>query len=48
MGMHGLIIFQLGENTLCELLSQLNAPLIEAEDVPDHPLHEDLVLIHGD
>jgi len=48
VGMDGIIVPQLGEDVLCHLLAQLNPPLIEAEDVPDKPLHEDLMLIQGD
>ena len=33
---------------LRELLAELDAPLVEAVDVPDDPLDEDLVLVHRD
>ena len=39
---------QLRQDLVGQLLAQLHAPLIEAEDVPDDALHEDLVLVHGD
>lgn len=37
---------QLGENLLGKLLAQLNSPLVERVDIPNHSLNEDLVLIH--
>ena len=38
MGRYGGGIFQLGQDFLGQLLSQLHAPLIEAEDIPDEAL----------
>ena len=40
--------FQLGDDPLCEHFAQFDTPLIEAIDVPDHPLHEHGVLIERD
>jgi hypothetical protein len=42
-----LAVLQLGKDLVGELLSELHAPLVEAEDVPDHPLDKNLVLIQG-
>ena len=39
------IIFQLWQNTVCQLFTQLHAPLVEGEDVQDHALSKDFVLI---
>jgi hypothetical protein len=38
MGDHPFIVFQLGKDPFCQLLPELHTPLVEAEDVPDHPL----------
>jgi len=38
---------KLRKDGLCELLAQLNSPLIVRVDVPDDSLNKDLVLIHG-
>src|SRR3954453_20664082 len=35
------------EDLLCKFLSKLHAPLVEAVDVPEDTLGEDLVLIQG-
>src|SRR5690606_20179800 len=40
--------FQLLQDDGCKLLAQLDTPLIERVDPPDHALHEDLVLVEGD
>ncbi len=39
---------ELGKDDLGELLAELDAELIEAVDVPDDSLYEDLVLIERD
>ena len=36
------------EDLLGELLTEFNAPLVVAVDVPNHALREDLVFVHGD
>lgn len=38
-------VYEFRQDTARELLAQLHAPLIEAVDIPDDPLHEDLVLV---
>ena len=40
-------VAQFGEDLLREHFAKLDTPLVEAEDIPDHALYEDLVLIHG-
>ena len=40
-------VLQLRKDPLCELLPELHTPLVEAEDIPDHPLNKNLVFIHG-
>ena len=40
--------FQFRDDSLGEHFAQLDAPLIEAVDVPDHALHEDRVLVERD
>jgi hypothetical protein len=47
MGLHRFIVCQFGQNIFGELFAQLNTPLIEAENVPDHPLDENLMFVHG-
>ena len=39
------IIFQLWQNTVRQLFTQFHAPLVEGEDVQDHALSKDFVLI---
>ena len=39
---------ELGQDLLGERLAELDAPLVVRVDVPDDPLHEDLVLVHRD
>ena len=39
------IILQLRQDLPRQLFAQLNPPLIKREDVPDHPLHKDLMLV---
>jgi len=39
---------ELGKDGLCQLLTQLNAHLVEGADVPDDALGEDLVFVEGD
>jgi hypothetical protein len=39
-------MFQLRQYVLRQLFAQFHSPLIEAEDVPNHTLREDLVLIY--
>ena len=39
------IITQLWQNTVCQLFTQLNAPLVKGEDVQDRALREDFVLV---
>lgn len=41
------VITQFRQNTVRQLFTQLNAPLIEGEDVQDCALREDLMLIQG-
>lgn len=43
-----LVVAQLRQDLVGQLFAQLHAPLVEAEDVPDCALYEDLVLVHGD
>ena len=38
---------ELGKDPPCEHLAELHAPLIEAVDVPNHPLREHAVLVEG-
>ena len=47
MGGHPLVVLQLRKDPVGELLPELHPPLVEAEDVPDHPLNKNLVLIQG-
>src|SRR4051794_36704072 len=42
------VALELGQDLAGELLAQLHAPLVEAVDVPDDALDEDLVLVEGD
>ena len=39
---------ELGQDLAGQLLAELDAPLVEAVDVPDHALDEDLVLVERD
>src|SRR3954468_23609635 len=39
---------QLGADALRQHLAELDAPLVERIDVPDHALHEDAVLVERD
>ena len=39
---------QLGQDGVGQFLAKLDAPLVERVDVPDDPLHEDLVLVERD
>src|SRR5205823_11657040 len=39
---------EFGDDALRELLPQLDAPLVERVDVPDHALREDAVLVERD
>ena len=48
MGGDLLVGLQLRDDAAGELLAELNAPLIEAVDVPDDALDENLVLVHRD
>lgn len=41
-------LMEFGQDRLGELFAKLDAPLIEAVDVPDDPLHENFVLVHRD
>ena len=47
MGRRLFLVLQLRKNLVCKLLPQLHTPLVEAENIPDHPLNKDLVLVHG-
>ena len=47
MGGRLFLVFQAREDLTCELFPQLHTPLVEAEDIPDHPLNKNLVLVHG-
>src|SRR4051812_43314047 len=42
------VAVELGQDLRSELLAELDAPLIEAVDVPDDALDEDLVLVQRD
>ena len=42
------VVAQFGKDSPGQLFAQLHTPLVEREDIPDDPLHEDLVLVHGD
>ena len=42
------VIGQFRQNIGGQLLAEFHAPLVKAENVPDHALGEDFVLIHGD
>ena len=44
----GLLRGEVLEDVLREHLAKLHAPLVEREDVPDHALREDLVLVERD
>ena len=48
MTAHFLRAFQFRQYPPRQLFAQLHSPLVEAEDVPDHALYEDLVFIEGD
>ena len=39
--------FEFGNDALGQRLSQLDAPLVERIDVPDHALSEDTMLVEG-
>mgnify|MGYP006211454627 CR=1 FL=1 len=43
-----LVVAQLRQDLVGQLFAQLNAPLVEAVDIPQHALGEDLVLVQGD
>ena len=45
---HLLLPFQFRQDFFSQLLAQLDAPLVEAEDIPDDALREDLVFVKGD
>ncbi len=47
MGIDRFVVSQFGQNILGQLLAELNAPLIETENVPDHSLGEYFMLIQG-
>src|SRR3990172_8012586 len=46
MGGHRVVIADLREYPVGKLFAEFNAPLVKAEDVPDHALHKDLLLVH--
>src|SRR6478672_10369622 len=48
MTLNGLALGELGKDAGRERLAELDAPLIEAVDRPDHALNEDLVLVERD
>ena len=48
MGIYRLIVDQFRKDLPGQLFAQFDPPLIEAENVPDHALNEDLVFVHGD
>merc|ERR1719198_1447338 len=48
VGACGALGAQLGQDLLGQLLSELDTPLVEAVDVPDDSLHENLMFVHGD
>lgn len=45
MRRHVVVVLKFGINFTGELLAQFHTPLVEAENIPDHPLHEDFVLV---
>lgn len=45
MGRNSFIIAQLRQNTVSQLFTQLNAPLVESKDVQDDALRKDFMLI---
>lgn len=47
MAAHFGTIFQLRQDAVSQLFAQLHAPLVEGEDVHNHALGEDFVLIQG-
>jgi hypothetical protein len=47
MDIYRFIVCQLGQDILGQLLAELNAPLIETENVPDYALNENFMLIQG-
>jgi len=48
MGLHRNIISHLRQYTVGQLLAEFNAPLVEAEDVPNYTLNKYLMLVHSD
>ena len=47
MAVNRVIITQFRQDTVCQLFTQLNAPLVKGEDVQDSALSEDLMLVQG-
>ena len=47
MGCDKIVTVELGQDGLGELLTEFDSPLVEAVDVPDDALDEDLVLVQG-
>ena len=39
--------FEFTGNGACQLLAKFNTPLIKTVDVPDDPLHKDLVFVES-
>ena len=48
MGSHRFIVGQFRKDLPGQLFPQFDPPLVEAENVPDNALNEDLVFVHGD
>ena len=48
VGRHRSVVTEFRQDLAGQLFAQLDAPLVEAEDVPDDALDEDLVFVHGD
>src|ERR1700690_3557740 len=47
MRRHEPLALELRLDLLRQLLAELDSPLVETEDIPDDPLHENLVLVEG-
>jgi hypothetical protein len=47
MGIDRFVVSQFRQDILGQLLAELNAPLIETENIPDHSLDENFMLIQG-
>jgi hypothetical protein len=47
MGIDRFVVSQFGQDILGQLLAELNAPMIETKNIPDHSLGEYFMLIQG-